>query len=202
VAWFQGDLASAHALLDRGLAIAESIGNSFLRSLALSSLGDVAWSEGNYPLAAALLGECLATFRSLGNQQNTATTLLSLGYVLLAQGHWPMAQSHSTESLAVYAQLGDKWGIANALQGLGCLAAAEGAHERAARLLGAAEHLRLALGAPLPIFQSAYHHYLTVAQSALGPTAFAAEQAAGARMSLENAVDFALIGAPPTPARL
>lgn len=202
VAWFQEDLASAHALLDQGLAIARSTGNTFLSSLALSSLGDVAWSEGNYPLARAHLEACLAMFRSLGNRQNTATALLSLGYVFLAQGQWPMAQSHYAESLAIYAQLGDKWGIANALQGMGCLAGAEGAPERAARLLGAGEHLRLALGAPLPIFQSAYHQYSAAVQLTLGPAAFASARAAGARLHLEQAVDLALIGAPAAPATL
>jgi hypothetical protein len=83
--------------------------------------------------------------------------------------------------------------IAESLEIAARLALAEGWPERAARLLGAADALRDAIGAPLPpVYRAAHEHDMATARTALGDAAFAAAWAAGRALALEQAVAEAL----------
>lgn len=109
------------------------------------------------------------------------------------------------ESLALRRKLGDHRGIAEGLEGLAGVAAAacgsaprrtewhrRGA-ERAARLFGAAEVLRVAIGTPLPpAARPAYDRAVAAARVGLDGEVFAAAWAAGRANTPEEAVAFAL----------
>jgi hypothetical protein len=83
------------------------------------------------------------------------------------------------ESLAINRDPGDKWGIAQNLERLAAVAVAQAQSERAARLFGAAEGLREAMGAPLPPADRAEHDRSVAAiRTALGE---AGESEAGGR---------------------
>jgi hypothetical protein len=63
----------------------------------------------------------------------------------------------------------------------------------AARLFGAAEALRAAIGSPIPPIERAeYERAVAASRTALGEAAFAAAWAEGRAMTLERAVEFAL----------
>jgi hypothetical protein len=73
------------------------------------------------------------------------------------------------------------------------VAVAQAQSERAARLFGAAEALREAIGTPLPPADRAEHDRSVAAvRTALGEEAFAAAWAEGRALTLEHAVAFAL----------
>jgi non-specific serine/threonine protein kinase len=75
------------------------------------------------------------------------------------------------------------------------VAGARGEHTRAARLYGAADALRQAIGAPVPLFERADKaSALTATRTALGPARFAAAWAEGQSLSAEDAVKLALTG--------
>jgi hypothetical protein len=75
------------------------------------------------------------------------------------------------------------------------VAGARGAPERAARLLGAVQALRDAIGAPVPPeYRAAYERTAAAARAALGEEAFTAAWAAGRTLSWEQAVAYALEG--------
>ena len=59
-----------------------------------------------------------------------------------------------------------------------------GQAERAARLCGAAEALREAIGAPVPRYRGQYERAIALARATLGEQAFAAAWAAGRALSL------------------
>jgi hypothetical protein len=110
-----------------------------------------------------------------------------------AQGNYGAARAHWMESLAIHRERGSKGGIAKGLEGLAAVAVAQAQPERAARLFGAAEGLREAMGAPLPPSDRAeYDRDVAAARTALGEEAFAAAWQAGRAMSLDDAVAFAL----------
>jgi len=96
------------------------------------------------------------------------------------------------ESLAAGLALGDREGPAWALE----LMAAALAHmqpEPAARLIGAAEAVRDALGIPLSGSEAEMHlRAISVIRAALGDDRFQAAMAAGRRLPLADAVAFAL----------
>ncbi|MFQ5968527.1 MAG: hypothetical protein ACE5MI_13110, partial [Acidimicrobiia bacterium] len=62
------------------------------------------------------------------------------------EGDYVRGEEHLVLGLEEYQDLRNPYGVANGLRRMGWLAAAEGDHERAARLLGAAEALSDELG--------------------------------------------------------
>jgi hypothetical protein len=129
----------------------------------------------------------------LGDKSGAAFTLNILGHVVLEQGKHALAGTLLVESLGIRRELEDRLGMAECLEGLAGLAGAQGKHERAARLLGAAEAIRALIGAPLPPSDRAAHdRCVSSTREALGETAFHAEWATGREQTLEQAIEFAL----------
>ena len=106
------------------------------------------------------------------------------------------ARSYLNESLTLLYAIGDKRLIAYALEAMAGAAAGTERPEdlrRAARLWGAAEALRAVLGAPMPPNEQAIYEQGTAhARAALGNEIFAASWTEGSRMTLEQAVEYAL----------
>jgi non-specific serine/threonine protein kinase len=76
---------------------------------------------------------------------------------------------------------------------LASLACVAQQYERAARLFGAANHLRDALGLrSKPADQECYDHHATTTRAGLGEAAFAAAWAEGRAMTLDQVIDYVL----------
>jgi hypothetical protein len=85
-----------------------------------------------------------------------------------------------------------------ALEGAAGVAGAHGQPERAARLFGATDAVRTALGVPVrPVDRPRYDRDVSAVRTALGPDAFAAAWAAGRALPLEQAITEALVGCRP-----
>jgi hypothetical protein len=83
--------------------------------------------------------------------------------------------------------------IAWCLAGLGSAAALDAAPERAARLWGAAEQLRVKLGCrPAPAARATYDRLRAQVRTQLGEGAFASAWAAGEALLLDQAIAEAL----------
>jgi hypothetical protein len=115
--------------------------------------------------------------------------LRNLGRVAVHQGDYSRARALLADSLAIMCELGHKYGIAYQLEGSASLAAAEGQTARAARLLGAAEALREAIGAPLlPPDLPDYQQTVVAVRSSMTAEVFAAHWAKGRALTLDEAV--------------
>jgi predicted ATPase/DNA-binding SARP family transcriptional activator len=197
----QGEYGAARVLLEESLAIRRELGNKQGNAQLLTGLGSVVLSQGEYGAARVLLEESLAICRELGNKDGIAYSLLSLGWTAHGRGEYGTARAFFAESLAVWQELGNKQGIAKDLEGLAAVAVAQAHSERAARLLGAAEGLREAMGAPLPPADRGEHDRCVAAvRTALGEEGVAAVWAEGRAMSLEAAVAHAMENADCRPA--
>ena len=105
------------------------------------------------------------------------------------QGDDGRATALYEESLALRRELGDKHGLAECLEGLAGVAVAQRQLEHAARLLGAAEALREATGAPLsPRERVRYDRDVSAVHAGLDEAAFAAAWATGKAMPLEQII--------------
>jgi tetratricopeptide (TPR) repeat protein len=156
--------------------------------------------QGEYERARALYEESLALFRELGDKRSVAIPLVNLGLVAQAQGEYERVRALYEESLALSREVGDKPGIAHGLEGLASTALEPGAAPAVgawgARLLGAADALRAAIGAPLPpTDQAPVERTVVSLRAALGDDAYEAAWAEGQALTLEEAV--ALAAAPP-----
>jgi non-specific serine/threonine protein kinase len=118
--------------------------------------------------------------------------LRGLGQLASIQGDHQRARALLGESLERFVELKDKRCTARCLEALGCVANGLGQAERAARLFGAAEALREAIGLEeLPAVQ-ADDERAVAARTVLGETTFAARWAEGRSMTLAEAAEYAL----------
>lgn len=190
----QDQHARAQVLQEESLALFRDLDDRRGIAMALKGLGDVAQSQGARARARELYEESLPLWRKVGNQRGIAECLFALGSLSGDEGDHERAAGLHRESLALRRDLGDKLGIIESIESLARVSMLRARPESSARLAAAAESLREVLSAPLPPASRAHHDQTVGAlHSMLGETAFAAAWAAGRAMSLEQAVDVALI---------
>jgi len=180
-------------LCEEGLALLREADDRPGMAMALNTLGELARSDGDYERAGEAYEECLAICRGTGNKQREALMLGNLSYAALHQGDYERAEALVREGLALLWELESKYFVNFGLEVSAGPAAAKGQPERAARLLGAAEALREAMGLGLqPADQFEIDRYEAAAREQLDEATFEAAWAEGRAMTLEEAVAYAL----------
>jgi predicted ATPase/serine/threonine protein kinase len=189
LAYRQGDFTSARGFMEEGLAISRESNDKSEIGLSLSFLGHLAWAEGKTAAAHPLFVESLAIFRQLGNKEIVSDNLTILGAVAYSAGDYNVARSHFAEALVTAQELGDKITIAFSLDGFAALTAKQGKLESAARLAGAAEHLRESTGYEIePASRLFCDEYLAELRVALSETDFANFYEQGSKIKLDEAI--------------
>ena len=124
----------------------------------------------------------------LGNAQ-----IGNVGTMALRQGDVARATSLQYESLSIYREIGWEQGIGWALLLLAECANALDRPGRVARLLGAEEQIRTAIGYQIwPESRLTYERLLATTRAALGEVGFATAWTAGRAMSREQTSAYAL----------
>ncbi|MDQ5854148.1 MAG: tetratricopeptide repeat protein, partial [Chloroflexota bacterium] len=190
------DYERAHIFLDESVQLFRELGDKWGESFGRAGLGRLALAQGDVERAIPLLEETLALGRELGNRFVIAWALAHLGHAALAQNDYERATPLFEESLELGHQLGDKMNVAECLDGLAGVAGAQAgdpeAALRAARLFGAAEALRDAIGATRPPFLQSHCERIAVTVAIqLGEDASAA-WAEGRAIAMEQAITYAL----------
>jgi ATP/maltotriose-dependent transcriptional regulator MalT len=192
VAEDEGRFDEAEALQKEVLSRSRAEGRTFRVALALNALGVTAYERGAMAQAADRFEAALDSFRTHGNAYGMGYSLMNLARVARERGDYARAGVLCAESLALRWEQGDKVGIAGCLRGLASVAVAARQYERAARLWGAAESLREAIGAPPPRHHPRQQQAIAEARGGLGEAEFAAAWAAGGALPLAEAVAEAL----------
>ncbi len=193
VAHAQGHHARAVALVEEALTLFRELSDMRNIAASLHLLGNLAHEQGDHLRAMAMHEEALALFRVLGDTLGIAGSLNILGRVAFAQCEYVRAEQHFEEGMRLCRTMGAQDELAEGLEGLVWVAAATGEPGRAARLGGAAEALREALGVPLVLERRAAHELALLAvRPALGE-AFEAAWAMGRGLTLDEAVGLALV---------
>ena len=195
VALDQGDLARARSFLEEILAMP---GAHKVTVMARTTLARIDHLEGRHAEARAVTEAILAERRGLvgthgAGRYRIAEVQYQLGHIALAQGDLTAARASFTEGLSIFRELGGKGGIAEGLEAFASLSGAEKRAERAVRLFSAAERMRSALGAPLPVpDRSRYETGIAGARMSLGEPAFRRAWEAGRSLTGDQAVAYAL----------
>ncbi len=185
--------ATARSLLEESLALYRALQDQDGTALTLSMLGYMLHCHGDCVSARSMLEESLALLRETGDSVEIARAKLTLGHIARVEGDYAQARGQFIESLNIARYIGTQWGIFLLLNAVGYLAAAERQFERAARLLGAADHLGESIGASLFQTDRADHETsVAAARAALGERAFAAAWAQGRAMTMDEAIAYAL----------
>ena len=193
VASDRGDYEEAKRLAEESLTLGAGLENNYYTCLALSDLGELSRLRGDYDQAIALHEQSLAVSRHRGYPVWNANALRHLGIDHFRRGAYGRAVEHLKQSLTLCKEVRNRWVPVECLHGLASLACVAQQYERAARLFGAANHLRDALGLrSKPADQECYDHHATTTRAGPGEAAFAAAWAEGRAMTLDQAIDYAL----------
>ncbi len=189
----QGDLAHAVERFEESLAVARAIENNRMAGYTLHNLGEVARHQGDFTKAMSLYNASLSLCREPKDVHAASINLNWLGVVAQHLGDHTQAAAYLEESLKICVELGDKRSIAECLEGLAGIACAQRQAARAVRLFGAADAVRTAISLPLSVADRAEHECtLRDARVELGEEVFASAWMAGRRMTLEQAMEYAL----------
>jgi tetratricopeptide (TPR) repeat protein len=194
VAIMQGDTAEAAGLLKEALALNRELERMENTGYSLNHLGHIAQLKGEFELAMRLHEESLLMFRELPHQNwGVGEANQSLGETALAQGDATLATRHFREALDLFRFHGARAQAAWCLAGLAGGAVLDEEPERATRLWGAAEALRLSIGArQAPAARATRERLMAAAREQLGEAAFVAAWTNGQALSWEQAAAYAL----------
>jgi predicted ATPase/Tfp pilus assembly protein PilF len=193
VASRRGDRDQALALLEESLAIGRRGGDQWLLSIALNNLGDLLMREGDYERASELFEESLAIGEARGDLDRRARAYPNLGWATHGLGDLDRARDFYRRGLEAATEIGLVEGQLWALFGLAAVEAETGKARTGARLFGCMKELASRLGAANEADEDALERQtLARLEAALEPELLASELAAGAAMSLEDAIDLAL----------
>jgi non-specific serine/threonine protein kinase len=190
VALFRGDLDLA---LDRGEELqttCSAIPQGFSCNGALWLLARTTLARGDVNRAMELHRRLLTGALAEGDEISIANGHFALAMLAERRGDWAEMLVHYAEAAVVCRQIGDVWFATHSLDGTAVAAVGLGRMESAVRLFAAAAALR----GPVPWIPSPGHmdaEYAQKAQEArvaLGPERFAAAWAAGAALSLDEAL--------------
>jgi predicted ATPase/DNA-binding CsgD family transcriptional regulator len=187
-----GRFKEARTMLNESIQLLRKLENPYRIAMALNYSGDLARCEEDYALARSHYEESIALLRELNATRDLASALQNLGHVSLHLGDYTRAAELFDESLAYNRELKNQLGIAESLLGFAGLALATSFPTVGVRLLAAAEHIGGQHFTSVWIAtQRDYEHYTNLARVSLLASVFQVEQAAGQRLSLEQAVALA-----------
>jgi predicted ATPase/DNA-binding SARP family transcriptional activator len=193
VSWLEEDFERAVAECSTALTMFRSLGDVEGTAWSLLSLGVVARYQGDLELSGALVGESLELARSIGFREGIAWSREQLGLLALARGGFADAEAQLRLSFGTHRELRDRWRMASVLEDLAAtaLAASDEQAARAARLLGAAQATREAIGTVLAPCERAQHdRSANAAKAVLGDAAFETAWERGLRtIDLDTALD-------------
>jgi non-specific serine/threonine protein kinase len=189
-----GDVDRAEAHIQQALELARANGDQVGVTGATMNLGLVATYREDYARAQALLSEAAPLLTASGNFRSAAHAWRFLAMVQCHTGDVAAAQASMREGLVAWTYMRDAITLPLLLESAAFVTVAAGDAVRALQLGGAATALRGSAGMPPRSGRSSReaHRALERAREAIDPDASAEAWAAGARLSLEEALQLAL----------
>src|SRR5215204_57447 len=190
----QGEHERARPFFEEALALSRELGDKRTIVYALHNLGEVALHSGHYEQARTLGMEAVSVSREMDDKWTVARDLVWLGMVTAYEGDdYEEEAGFLEEGLALVREVGDWEWVGHALDSFAVIAGTKGQGERAARLYGAAEALRDAIGAPLPpTNRPHYDRGVAAARAKLNEAEWEAAFSEGMAMSAEEVAEYAL----------
>jgi non-specific serine/threonine protein kinase len=189
----RGDRAAARAASQESLIRARQSNDLWLSAFARMIAGaDFVFSD-DYQGARAHLVEALSDAEAAGERWLTVVAACNLADLVRRQGDCDHAFALTKQSIARCQELGERSMAAMCLQQFAGIAVVRRQLEKAARLYGAAEELREAVGYPIEaIDRPFYDQDVAALRAQLDPATLADAWAAGRRLTLEQATHLAL----------
>ena len=188
------DYPAAHRWLEKALAAQRQLRKSRFTVYTLAHLGELASREGDYAQAQIYYKECLALIDETGGLLTMAGWLLVMfGHATLGQGDVVNAQNYFEQSMRHFRRTNEKIGIVHTVEGLARMALMQEHPAQAACLFTWADATRETIDNPRPPAEQAdVDRDLATIRTQIDDDTFAASQAAGRAMTMDEAISYAL----------
>lgn len=187
------DPGAAVRLLREAMEITRDLPESEGRSSADHVLGVALQMSGDLDGARDVMTERLERARASGNHFVEFVESSNLSMVERQLGNFEQAENLSLEALRIVSRKGDEMAISWVINGLAAVTAAKGQLARAATLLGIAESLLERAGGDWPPDEREQRHgTLATLSAGLSTVSLESARSEGDRMSLDEAVAYAL----------
>jgi len=192
LAGIRGDHPEAFTLHRQSSTISRELGD--LGSVAYDCVGEgmVHNVEGDFEAARERFEEARSLFEQVGDSYGLASVLCLLSRLAAEQGDVDGATASWCQAFELLRELGDSSGIIIALSDLCAIQLAAGRPEAAVRLAGAAQGLGRELKVRPPTALTRPLDPRLAARTRIGEAAVRAAWDAGAAMTLDQAIDYAL----------
>jgi predicted ATPase/DNA-binding XRE family transcriptional regulator len=183
--------AMAHGVVSRdGFETLDEWGRASMAHLLMAR---AAHYSGDLAMADELYEQFLEIALRLDDVYIIAHARQSLALLAQSRGDYERALPHYIESFELYRLCAEPWSIAACLAGVASVIAVRGRAEQAAQLLGAAEELHIGLGMPMfDADRTVMGPAMAAIRTALDDATIAETMAAGAALSLDQAIAMAL----------
>jgi predicted ATPase/class 3 adenylate cyclase len=185
----RSDVPEAIRRFEASIAVATQVDRADLVAQNQSALGIMLARQGQPEAALEMLEQALAHGR-IGDRFQLEWTLAQIGQVEWLLGHYEESRAHQNESLRMNAAARNLPGIQANLSSIAALESQEGRHLEAVHLLGMSGTLTSKTGALAPPIFTQAAEIEADARKALGDEAVDRELAAGAAMTIEEAVAY------------
>jgi tetratricopeptide (TPR) repeat protein len=188
ISFDRGDHKRATAFHAEALALDRQQENAHRIAVHCYNLAVNSLATGDLDQAEAYFEETLSIWKSRDDAWGTARALIGLGRLASARGDFAATTELLFESIALSQSVGDKEQVANSLTELASLTVSGNA-VKAATLFGAAEALRIAIGAPIsPADRARHDESIASVRKRLSEDAFQTAWQAGVALASEDAI--------------
>jgi predicted ATPase/DNA-binding CsgD family transcriptional regulator len=192
-AMMRGDVRAAHRRYEEALGRMQRELDPLGFVMAATRLGFASFLLGDADVGVKLCEEAVAMSDEHGEVWHKAETLADLSTILWQQGQTGRAADLAVEGLRIQASFENAVGTAQFLEILAWIAATDGGHQRAARLLGAADRIWHAIDASLFPYLLGYRAETErTVRRALGARGFETEHRRGLEPADADNVAYAL----------
>ncbi len=188
-----GDIDAAETRFTASYQVGTETGDLLLAAMSLSGLGTVASDRGDAATSRRLKEESLALFRALGDSWIVGYNLWGVARACVAEGDTSAARHALAEWTEIARRLGNRWALPYVMKILGDILLLEGEPVAAARIFGAAESAREALGISLDhADQTDLDQSIASLHAATDAETIKREWSLGCQTQVWQAIDFAL----------
>ena len=188
-----GDFESAQVRLEEAISLIREMNRKYISFSVWRAYGQMALLQGNYGRAYAAMQEALQYADKTGERMAVLWFSADLGYVTLKQGNTIETRDLFTKCLKEFLKDHVEIGIVFTIEGMTGMYIILDKLERAARLIGWADWMRIKLDdIRPPLEQSTIDQNIAACLVKMGEVAFSDAYDEGQKMTLDEAVKYAL----------
>lgn len=190
------DMKVAEEYERQGMALIKEIAGTWTSLMMYFGIGRGAVFRGDYATARERFAYCLPRFIEMKDEHRANMIYSELAHMDRHEGKLQQAQDTYRETILVWQRLGHRAAVAHQLECFAFLAKAQEKAEHALHLLGAAESLREKINIHMqPQEREEYEREIADLRTGMSEDEFKALWAEGRSMTMEQAIDLALMGA-------